>query len=93
MASCHHHLVRGLFFSLGPVDTAVLEDPIRIPNGVDTDTSADWVFQNNFDLGIELGDANDLLGTPGLPNALIPEPATALLLGMGLLGGLIRRRR
>ena len=62
----------------------------RLPNGVDTDTAADWGVFDTFALDIELGDANDFFSSPGATN--IPEPATALLLGMGFLG-LVRRRR
>lgn len=32
------------------------------------DTVADWMVQDHFDLGIELGDENDLLSTPGSSN-------------------------
>lgn len=74
----------------------------RIPNGVDTDTAADWV-RNDFDgagldgFVVELAPGT-ALNTRGAVNALsvasVPEPVTIALLGIGLLGaGFARKQR
>lgn len=69
----------------------------RIPNGVDTDTVADWM-RNDFDLaGIPGFTGTPIVGeaynTPGAVNmAVVPEPATIAALGIGALA-LLRRRK
>lgn len=67
----------------------------RIPDGLDTDTAADWV-RNDFDLaGIPgftgTAVAGEAFNTPGSANRLVatqpvPEPGTAALLAMALVG-------
>ena len=63
----------------------------RVPNGTDTDSAADWMTQDNFELSIELGDVNDALSTPGTEN--VPEPTSILSFVCGLVLVLVRRRR
>jgi len=66
----------------------------RIPNGVDTDSAADWV-RNDFDGAGLPGftgslDAGEALNTPNAVNQ-IPEPTTLALLSLGLVAA--RRNR
>lgn len=69
----------------------------RIPNGIDTDTPADWV-RNDFDgFGLPGFPGTPVIGeainTPGaVNNVIVPEPTTLAALGLGL-GTLLRRRR
>ena len=69
----------------------------RIPNGVDTDSAADWAL-NDFDgagipgfPGTLDTISGEVLNTPGEVN-MVPEPASVFLLGLGSLC-LFRRRR
>lgn len=82
-------------FVLGPDGTNLPAGASRIPNGIDTDTPGDWMF-NDFNLAGIPGYTNSpasgyVWNTPGTVNA-VPEPATIAALGLGV-AALIRRRR
>lgn len=67
-----------------PWDTAS-----RIPNGVDTDSTGDWQTQDNFGLAIELGDANDLLSSPGSENGAVEAVGGATLMQANASGTVV----
>lgn len=72
----------------------------RIPNGVDTDSTTDWV-RNDFEGEGLPGlsgtvDSTEALNTPNMENVAVPEPGTVALVAGGLIlvaASRLRRRR
>ncbi len=91
-------LIEEAYFSLAP-NSPTLYGPDNLPNTADDYSAAD-IFYTNFNgtfvlaytaasLGLFEGDDVDALET----NAYVPEPATMVILGLGGIGVLLRRRR
>lgn len=78
--------------TIGPNPAGVNWDTAsQVSDGIDTDSGADWMTQDNFELDIEQGDMNELLSTSGTTNA--PEPRDYLLLVLGLAFIAMKKRR